>query len=322
MKSFAPSVQIFKVFLSFFLPVVLIFILSIVFGTLHSISPTRFSDIKRYIVISVVSSIFLLHPNITKQTLSLFECVSIEEDDFRMRVHTDYKCFSGDHITWIMVVGLPNIIIWIVGAPSVAFYILFKNKENLESQFIKGYYLILYQGLRHKVYYWEFVNTMRKIMILAVNAILSMLPISYRIGACIIMLLFIVRFQMYVSPYKTKINNILELRAMVASLVIIYSGIIFEEGSSSRYPGFETLALLLIMLYNIIFVMQWGYYFLSSFNSKYEFVKTFLKLYGNILCIKQKNGDQDAERDDQDAERDDKVIHTILSTKRSRKRRR
>lgn len=140
--------------------------------------------------------------------------------------------------------------------------------------------MILYQGLKQKVYYWEFVNTIRKTMILAVNAVLSMLSIGYRIGVCLIMLVFLVRFQMYVSPYKTDINNTLELRAMIAGLVILYGGIIFEEGVGNKYSGFETLALFLILTYNITFVLEWGYYFLKSFNSKNKRIQTIVKAYG------------------------------------------
>ena len=105
----------------------------------------------------------------------------IGNDENRMRMHMDFKCYSVDHLKWILIVGLPSIVTWVIAGPVVAFIILYKNRDHLENENIKQYYLILYQGLTRKVYYWEFVNTIRKVMLIGFNTILSILSIIYRL---------------------------------------------------------------------------------------------------------------------------------------------
>ena len=91
MRLFAPSNEIFKAFLTIFLPIVLISIFVLLWVTLRLISPAMFGGWKRNSIISIICTLFLLHPNITKQALGLFECIDVGEGDFRMRMHMDYK---------------------------------------------------------------------------------------------------------------------------------------------------------------------------------------------------------------------------------------
>jgi len=83
-----------------------------------------------------------------------------------MLLNMNFACYSSDHIFWIAIVAIPTIIIWVVGCPLLAFYILFRNRKYLEEEHVKSYMLVLYQGLKPEVFYWEFVNTIRKALIL------------------------------------------------------------------------------------------------------------------------------------------------------------
>ena len=89
-KWIMPSNEVFKVFLTIFLPIVLVLIFVTIWTILYLISPSRFKDWKRYVIISIICTLFLLHPNIAKQALGLFECVEIGGGERRFRMHMDY----------------------------------------------------------------------------------------------------------------------------------------------------------------------------------------------------------------------------------------
>ena len=72
-------------------------------------------------------------------------------------------------------------IVWVITTPIIAFVILHKNRDHLDEEHIKKYYLILYQGLTREVFYWEFINTIRKVLIIGLNTILSIISIIYRL---------------------------------------------------------------------------------------------------------------------------------------------
>jgi len=80
-----------------------------------------------------------------------------------------------------MILGIPMLIIWSFGIPFSAFVLLYKNRNKLEEPEIQKYYLMIYQGLKINRFYWEFVNTTRKIMILAINVFLSLESLFYRL---------------------------------------------------------------------------------------------------------------------------------------------
>ena len=84
-KAFAPNNAIFKTFLTAILPVILIWFVSLIFIGLYFISKKWFGDIKRNIGVSTICIIFLLHPTLTKVSLSLFQCIKIDDNDNRMR---------------------------------------------------------------------------------------------------------------------------------------------------------------------------------------------------------------------------------------------
>ena len=47
------------------------------------------------------------------------------------------KCFGKEHIKFIFMVGVPMLIVWVVGLPLVGFLLLFLNKKRLhEAKFV------------------------------------------------------------------------------------------------------------------------------------------------------------------------------------------
>jgi hypothetical protein len=184
-SAFAPSNQLFKSFLYSLLPLILILIAwSFILGlklVLNLIKSNRKLETKRCIIISIICIIFLLHPTLTFESLRLFECKQIDENSYRMKRHLEYGCFSSEHLLWLASVGIPIMIVWVIGMPLFALWVLIKNRNVLEDMKIKQYMLLLYQGLKPKVFYWEFINSFRKLLILWVVVFMSSLNVFYQI---------------------------------------------------------------------------------------------------------------------------------------------
>jgi hypothetical protein len=184
-SAFAPSNQLFKSFLYSLLPLILILIAwSFIFGlklVLNLIKSDRKLEVKRCIIISVICIIFLLHPTLTFESLRLFECKQIDENSYRMKRHLEYGCFSSEHLLWIVSVGIPIMVVWVIGMPLFALWVLIKNRNILEEMKIKQYMLLLYQGPKPNAFYWEFINSFRKLLILWVVVFMSSFNVFYQI---------------------------------------------------------------------------------------------------------------------------------------------
>ena len=95
--------------------------------------------------------------------------------------------------------------------------------------------LILYQGLKPNRYYWEFVNTLRKVLILMSFALLVIVSLAYKILISLMILLFTFRIQVRLKPYKNDNYNNIEILAIFAGSITLFSGLIFinDEGNQT-----------------------------------------------------------------------------------------
>ena len=93
----------------------------------------------------------------------------------------EFACYSFDHVFCVFVLSVPILILWVIGMPLFTLSVLIANRKRLEEEKIKRYYLLLYQGLKPKVYYWEFINTMRKFLVLSLVVFLSQFSLFYQI---------------------------------------------------------------------------------------------------------------------------------------------
>ena len=125
-------------------------------------------------------------------------------------------------------------------------------------------------------------------MIISLNTIFSPVSLEYRVLLGIILLLSISRIQLKMNPYKLEENNDIEVMSILAGMLILYCGIIFEQGQDYNYPIFNLIAMLILIVFNSVFLIRWLYYFLDSFNFKNKNLRMFVMLYGLMLC-KNKN---------------------------------
>jgi len=116
---------------------------------------------------------------------------------------------------------------------------------------IKQYFLILYQGLKKDKFYWEFVNVLRKLLILAALLFPNSLKIMF--GATV--LIGTGRFQYNLKPYKIEDNNNVEMLAIVTGVFTVLSSLIYGEDEGVGF--IENFVLFFTIILNIIFVLQW-----------------------------------------------------------------
>jgi len=195
--------------------------------------------------------------------------VDISDDDVRVIADLRMKCFSNEHLLWCILFGVPIILIWSIGIPLTAFFILYTNRHDLNSPKVKRYYLMIYQGFKNDRYFWELVNTIRKVSILAINVFLSRERLAYRIIFLTLLLFLFYRLQIRMEPYKNLINNQLERIEIIAGTFTLYGGIVFVQ-DQTHVNFIEIIVFILIMGINIYFVLFWIYCMLNTFKHNYQ----------------------------------------------------
>ncbi|CAI2367699.1 unnamed protein product [Moneuplotes crassus] len=286
-RMFAPSNALFKLSLYLILPIFLLIVVSIgllLYRVIMQVyKPGMEHDMKRYIAISFICIVFIFHPTMTYQSLSVFQCAKIDSNDSRMMLHMDYKCFSRDHLKWIFAVGLPILILWVIGMPAIAFLILFKKREHLDQPELQKYLLILYQGLKRNTFYWELVNTFRKFVVLSFNVFLSTYDPYYKILGAIVSLIIFVRIQEKLKPYKEESNNRIEVLGMIAGILTLYCTLVFVT-EEEDVDAVHIFSLLLLFAVNAFFLLHWLYNVLYYLNYKNKYFRMLMKMFSLALC--------------------------------------
>jgi len=191
--------------------------------------------------------------------------VTIEDDTDRVSIDLDMDCFSSTHLMWIFLLGAPMFIIYGIGIPLIAFIIL-KTRDNLESIETKRYFLMLYQGFKPRRFFWEFVNTLRKIIIMFLSIFLARVSLYMKTASIIITLLFFLRVQICLSPYKLEDNNRLERLEMTTGMMTLFGGMIFVE-EDSQVEVIDFIIFLFIIFVNFYFIIHWMYDMLITFKN-------------------------------------------------------
>jgi hypothetical protein len=98
-------------------------------------------------------------------------------------------------------------IVYVVGCPTVALIILVKNRKILDRTKMRSTFLILYQGLKFRQYYWEFMNTAVKCSLIMTHVFIVTKYKIYKalLGAGILIVYSFI--QMRLRPYKIGLLN-------------------------------------------------------------------------------------------------------------------
>ena len=150
-------------------------------------------------------------------------------------------------------------------------YILIKNRDKLDEPAVQRYFIVLYQGLKSDKFYWELVNTLRKVLIVCSNVFLAQYPMFYKGVLAIIIIILMYRLQLYLRPYKLEENNEVENLSYLASCVTLYGGLLFINEEERGNEVIDLMAFILIVLFNAKFLILWAYLMLKTQN-KYEFI--------------------------------------------------
>jgi predicted outer membrane repeat protein len=268
-----PSNALFKLFLTVFLPIILTLFASLIWVLVHFVYKKWAPLLGRCIIISFISTVFILHPKLTEQSFSLFRCIEVDDGQNRVRIDTSIECLSSEHISWIFALSIPILIIWVVTWPLLAFFLLYRSLKKHQNSLASQYLLILYQGLKRDKFYWEFVNTLRKVLLL----LILLIPDLMKVMISAVILYITIRIQLYLKPYKKEENNMIEILALTAGQVTLLSSVVFNSDES---VGFINLFILIfIVSINVKFLLEWFYLIFLCASDRFTLFQIVSKLH-------------------------------------------
>lgn len=203
--------------------------------------------------ISSVALLYLLYPTLCYSAFSIFACRSICNDgNLYLKFDLQEQCFSpgGRHNTFAYTIGLPMLVVYVLGLPLLAFSMMWKMRkaalnfqgissavlstpkgENLRKHPHFKVYGIFFSMFREGTYYWEISVCFRKAMLAAIGVFGSNLG-DLQVHLSSMLLLFVIMMTALVQPFKNErgLGNTLqtlELASLMAVWLTLWSGTIF-----------------------------------------------------------------------------------------------
>ena len=192
----------------------------------------------------VLIVIFLSYPIVTKFSISLVNCISLDETDNKyLYASPNIICWQGIHLKFIFVVGIFGIFLWGIFFPILLVFLLKRNlrtciktydkkspeklnimKQNDTKTILinveKDIYLFFYKDYSASSYYWESVLFLYKFLLTLfpnLNSLISNEEIDIYFMMIILIYLF---FLLKREPFKNKYLNSLDL---FSNFVIVFS---------------------------------------------------------------------------------------------------
>ena len=164
-------------------------------------------------------------------------------------------------------IAAPIIFVWVISVPCIALLLLIKYINKPGENKIKVYFLILVQGLKEKKFYWEFVNTARKISVI----ITFPFNTTTRLFCALFVLIAFTRLNDKLKPYKEDSFNSLEISGSNAGIIMLAAGLIYSRDEEVNLLNF--IMMIVVFIFNAYFVLDWIYQFLMLYRKQYKFIR-------------------------------------------------
>jgi hypothetical protein len=227
---------------------------------------------------TIVVLLFLAHPSLTQSMFAVFSCTELDNRETWLITNLDIRCWDPTHTKYALTVALPFLLVFSIGIPTAVLGYLVRERAYLDEVKNRVCLGFLYNGYKHRHFYWEFVILYRKIIIICLTVFLN--SVSIPVQGLFILLILILSWQLqyYTQPFnKVKLNS-MELRSIFVAAVTIYCGMFYLTKDLDE-PSKICLFVIMIIV-NFYFLSIWltetFFAIFIFFGSKLPFLRKYV----------------------------------------------
>ena len=157
-------------------------------------------------------------------------------------------CASEHHRALLLWIGAPALFLYVLGVPAAAFFLLFKNREKLDSPRTRERLGFLYSNYEPEYFYWELMVVMRLVAFAGISVMFA--GDAHLQAGLGLLVLFVSTFtQKEALPYLEMTLNRVEEGGLIASWITLYGGtLLYSSGFSDSFKVFISFGIILVNL--------------------------------------------------------------------------
>lgn len=182
---------------------------------------------KDMFVVTVGVILYLVYPTIATQAFRLFSCLSVGEGMYLV-ADLEEPCYKGRHLLMVLVLGLGQVVAYVIGLPTLLLVFLLRNRTKLDNSFaVKVRYGLFYSAYRSNRFFWEVVITARKVF-MVVLSVFGQASLGKHLQAMMTLtiLLISITAEILGNPYNTNLSprhSMLPLMELSTLLVLWFT---------------------------------------------------------------------------------------------------
>ena len=199
-------------------------------------------------------------------------------------------CTDETHQMWVGFVGIPCVLLYVIGLPVGALCLLYKFRYKLDQTNTRIRFGLLYDGFNRENYMHEFWVAVRKVLVIIIGIFSANLQVLLAVGVVGILLIHTV----WVRPFHTDALTRLEILLLTCCFLTLWVGGIFVvyPACQTESSGARTICVMaegVIVVFNIFCVMAGlGAYLWFSCTNRCIKLKRFLKIaFDSLFCCKK-----------------------------------
>mmetsp|Transcript_19733 Transcript_19733/g.26007 ORF Transcript_19733/g.26007 Transcript_19733/m.26007 type:complete len:1690 (+) Transcript_19733:108-5177(+) len=205
-------------------------------------------------ILTIVILLFMLYPSIAKYVCQIFTCKELVDGRYFLQDALDTECYSPTHTTWELSLGLPGVLIYVVGIPCLGAYILYRQRSELDELHVKARYGFLYDGYKNDFFLWETWVMSRKVILIIVTVFITVYGNNTVAVTGLVVVLISSLLQFLCRPFNEKDLNALESASLSTTLFTYLCGLYFLQEDLN--PNFVWALVVLIFVCNCFFVLR------------------------------------------------------------------
>ncbi|KAJ3452430.1 hypothetical protein M0812_04198 [Anaeramoeba flamelloides] len=188
-------------------------------------------DFKNNCINSYVAFLFLMYLVLCLKILEFFNCSEIDSashgktQQYILNENPNHYCYDKWWYTYLPFV-IAFGVLYILGIPLLLVWMLYYYSKKVNEKIFNKKLGLLTNRFKREYFYWEFVITMRKIIVVIFVLYLAKYP-YYQLLIFNLLFLFSILVQMYCQPFNTKPRNFLEFILLTITQLILICGMIF-----------------------------------------------------------------------------------------------
>ena len=184
--------------------------------------------LKHEMVASAIVVVFFTYPSVVRVMMQLWTCEEMEPGEWWV-VGQPIRCWTNSHSKYALGLALPCVLVWGCSLPLAVAVTIYRQRNSLET--VQREFGFLVGCYEPKMFYWELIITLRKMLIIAVTVAFSSVSTAFQALTSLLVLSVSILVHRSMKPFTDPTFNSLELQGLLVTVITLYAGLLYSTST-------------------------------------------------------------------------------------------